>query len=78
MAFQIGWFPVLVIVEIIVFLAVFLTTKSLKKTGYALEIPLALMVIIAATMLQDSNLIYLFVLLSIGLLINGIASLLKK
>ena len=78
MAFQIAWFPVLIIAAIVIEAIVYFMTKSWFKMAYALEIILALGVFLLSLMITDSVLMVSIDLLALGLLINGIISLFIK
>lgn len=76
-------FPILLLVAIIVLIVVGVKTKSWKKIGYSLEIILSLVVIILSTQLpqlttSDQYLFIAILLLGVGLLVNGIVSLMKN
>ena len=76
-------FPILVIVAVVLAIIVYTQTKSWKKTGYYFEILLAIAVFILSSQFDwtGTEMRYVgisIILLGIGLLINGIVSLLKK
>jgi hypothetical protein len=77
MVVAVAGLPIILVVGIVFAIVVYVKTKSIKKVGFALEILLALAVMIVAAQLGDSNLVALFEMLGAGLLINGLISLLK-
>lgn len=75
--------PILVVVAVILAVIVYAQTKSWKKIGYSLEIILAIAVFVLSSGFswantEDSSLGIAIILLGVGLLVNGIVSLLKK
>jgi hypothetical protein len=78
MTVQVYFFPLLILIAIVLAAIVHKRTKSWLKVGYALEIMLAAAVLAISAQLTDMLLITAIDLLALGLLINGIVCLAKK